>query len=251
MSNFSYPNYPTAEGYLTATSRLKYIEAAIATNVLPKEAHRIPDVVSLAASNDISRPIQFWQLYSVLGQDRILGIVRNFYERVFGDEEWFRSVFARMGDINHHVSTQAGMWLDVMGAGPVYHGGEFRLNFHHTHNAIQLMNERGAKRWVKLMVEALDASASRMTEDERVRPGINTFLTHFFDKYAADFNFSARETFGKTNSPFRRKINFLNMTEASIEALPESQLKQALIERGVSVTEFPDKRALVNKALSL
>lgn len=174
-----------------------------------------------------------------------------FYERVYDDEEWFRSVFARIGRADHHVATQSAMWLDVMGAGPAYHGGEFRLNFHHTHNAIQLMNEKGAQRWVKLMVEALDASSDFMTEDNRVRPCINTFLTHFFGKYVDDFKFNNRETFGETNPPFKRKINFLNMTESAIEALAETELKSALIDRGINVADYPDKRALVNKALSL
>jgi hypothetical protein len=105
-----------------------------------------------------------------------------------------------------------------MGAGAAYHGGEFRLKFHHTHNAFQLMNERGAQRWVKLMVETLDASVQIMTTDKRIRPRINTFL---------------------------------NMTEAAINALPKSVLKNALAERGVEVAEYPDKRSLVNKALSL
>lgn len=148
----SIAKYPTAQGYLTQTARLKYTEAAIIEKLLPKDAHRMPDIISLSAPDDMTKPIQFWQLFSMLGQDRIVGIVRNFYDRVFDDEEWFRSVFARVGGRDHHVATQAGMWLDVMGAGPYYHGGEFRLNFHHTHNAMKIMNERGAGRWVRLMV---------------------------------------------------------------------------------------------------
>lgn len=251
MSKFSYPNFPTGNGYLTERIRLNYIEKAVADNVLPKNAHRMPQIVSLSAPNDISRPIQFWQLYSVLGQDRLVAIVRNFYERVFDDEDWFRSVFARVGGVSHHINTQSAMWLDVMGAGPAYHGGEFRLSFHHTHNAIQLMNERGAKRWVKLMVETLDDSADHMTDDARVRPGINTFLTHFFGRYASEFNFSDHETFGDTNPPMKQKINFLNMTANAIEAMSETELKEALIGRGVDVAEYRNKTELVNKALSL
>jgi len=38
------------------------------------------------------------------------------------------------------------MWIDVMGGGFFYQGGEYRLNFHHTHNAFELMNEKGAQR---------------------------------------------------------------------------------------------------------
>ncbi len=251
VSNFSYPNFPTGNGYLTERIRLDYIDSAVAGNVLPGNAHRMPQIISLSAPNDITRPIQFWQLYSVLGQDRVVAIVSNFYERVFDDEDWFRSVFARVGGLNHHVHTQSAMWLDVMGAGPAYHGGEFRLNFHHTHNAIQLMNEPGAKRWVKLMVEALDDSAHHMTDDTRVRPSINTFLTHFFGRYAEEFNFTNRETFGDTNPPVRQKFNFLNMTSDAIEAMTEAELKEALVGRGVDVAKYRDKTELVNKALSL
>jgi truncated hemoglobin YjbI len=219
--------------------------------VLPDDAYRIQQIVSLSASNDVAKPIQFWQLYSVLGQDRIMHIVGNFYQRVFDDEDWFRSVFAHVGDTHHHIRTQSGMWLDVMGGGPYYHGGEFRLNFHHTHNAIQLMNEKGAQRWAKLMVESLDASADHMTTDARVRPAINTFLTHFFDKYASEFSFKNLETFGDTNPAFKRKINFLNLTSDAIEALSESELKEGLAGRGVDVTKYAHKAELVNKALNL
>ncbi|MFK5978046.1 MAG: hypothetical protein QM488_04085 [Rhizobiaceae bacterium] len=251
MNKFSYPHYSTGNGYLTESTRDKFISSAITEKLLPESAHRIAEVVSLAASNDPAKPIQFWQLYSVLGQERIVKIVANFYARIFKDEDWFRTVFERVGPMNHHINTQAAMWLDVMGAGHFYHGGDFRLNFHHTHNAIQLMNEKGAKRWVKLMVEALDDSQNHMTSDPRVRVSINTFLTHFFGKYADEFNFENHETFGDTNQPFKRKINFMNMTIDAVEALSESELKDGLIGRGIDVTQYHEKRDLVNKALSL
>ena len=88
-----------------------------------------------------------------------------------------------------------------MGGAPYYHGAEFRLNFHHVHNANSLMNEKGARRWVTLMVDALEASAPLMSDDPRVRVSLNTFLAHFFAKYAQDFNFENRETFGPINPP--------------------------------------------------
>jgi len=91
------------------------------------------------------------------------------------------------------------MWLDVMGSGPYYHGAKYRLNFHHTHNAHMLMDEKGAKSWAKLMTKALKSSQHFMTDDPRVQRSINTFLTYFFAKYANDFNFKNHEIFGKTN----------------------------------------------------
>ena len=155
LNKYNYPHYPTRNGYLTESTRGKYISAAIARKTLPENAHRMADVISLTASNDETRPIQFWQLHSVLGKDRVVRIVANFYSRVFDDEDWFRSVFERVGPLNHHINTQAAMWLDTMGGGPYYHGGDFRLKFHHTYNAPELMNEKGAKRWVVLMAKAV------------------------------------------------------------------------------------------------
>ena len=179
MTNFSYPNYPPQNGYMTETSMLKYISFAMKEKILPKNAYRVAQIISLSASNDIKKPIQFWQLYSVLGRGRIIGIVKRFYERVYDDEKWFSSVFSRIGPINHHVNTQSAMWLDVMGGGFAYHGGEYRLNFHHKHNAYELMNSHGAERWLKLMRLTLDSSEQYMTEDPRVRCSINAFLSHF------------------------------------------------------------------------
>ena len=101
------------------------------------------------------------------------------------------------------------------------------------------------------MRATLDDSASLMGDDPRVRPAINTFLAHFFVKYAADFNFQALETFGETNPPWRRKINFMTMTNAAIEALSEDELREALAGRGVDVSGYSDKQQLVDKALSL
>ena len=251
MSKLNYPIYQTKLGYLTETTRQIYITKAVASKHLPKDAHRMPEILSLKASNNMKKPIQFWQLYSVLGQDPIVGIVGGFYRRVFADEKWFQTPFARVGDVNHHIGTQASMWLDVMGGGPYYHGAEYRLNFHHTHNAHMLLDEKGARRWVKLMVQALESSQHLMTDDPRVRLSINTFLAHFFAKYASDFKFKNCENFGESNPPFRHKTNFMNMTEKSIEALSEEELHDALIARGVYLGGKLSKADLVQKALNL
>lgn len=251
MSSFSYPTYPTENGYLTEKIRSQYLKKAVANKVLPENAHRMPAIVSLCAPNDISQPIQFWQLFSVLGQDRIVTLVQSFYKRVFAEEQWFSSVFARIGGVSHHVNTQASMWIDVMGGGAYYHGGEYRLSYHHTHNAIQLMNDKGAERWVSLMVETLNDPSADMTEDQRVRPCINTFLAYFLSRYADEFNFSPQIEFGKTNGSLKRKINFMTMTDDAIEALSEGELREALEARGVDVSKLADMSALVSKAQRL
>ncbi len=199
MTTFDLPKFPTRHGYMSEAIQHAYIAQAIEKGLLPSNAHRMPEVISLTAPSNSSKPIQFWQLFSVLGQDPIVGIVKRFYERVFADEPWFTSVFERVGSLSHHVSTQASMWIDVMGGGPYYHGAEFRLRFHHTHNAMALMNDKGAERWVNLMRDTLDVSSDLMADDPRVRTSINTFLAYFMTKYADEFAFEDRHIFGETN----------------------------------------------------
>jgi len=255
MTDFNYPDYKTANGYMTDVIRNKYITFAIEADLLPSVAHRLPHVASLNASNNLDKPIQFWQLYSVLGEQRIIRIVSRFYDRVFADEPWFLSVFQKVGSKARHVSTQSSMWMDVMGGGHQYHGAEFRLNFHHTHNAMELMNARGAIRWVSLMKATLDEPSLDLTSDPRVRPALNTFLSFFMDKYADDFDFAdafeERHVFGEINQALVQRINFLNMTSDDVEALPEEALRGELAARGIDITLYPDKDALVRKALSL
>lgn len=103
MKDSIHPIHPTKPGYMTEKTQRAYIASAIAKNLLPANAYRVPDIVSLRAPDSPSRPIQFWQLYSVLGQGPIVRIVENFYERVFKDEDWFTSVFARVGGIGHQI----------------------------------------------------------------------------------------------------------------------------------------------------
>ena len=241
--------FPTQAGYMTESAQRAYIEKAVRDGVLPDQAHRMADVISLSASPDPATPIQFWQLHSVLGHEPIVRIVTAFYTRVFNDEDWFTSVFARVGDIRHHINTQASMWVDVMGGGYYYHGADYRLNFHHYHNAHDLMNDKGAERWVTLMRNTLDQSADLMTKDPRVRTSINTFLAHFMTKYADEFAFADRHLFGETNPPLNRRINFMKMTEAAIHELTEQELSDALADHGVDVSLYPTREAMVNKAL--
>ena len=248
MAQVDLPKFPTQHGYMTEKIQRDYIQAATTKGLLPAQAHRMADILSLTAPGDATKPIQFWQLYSLLGQEPIVAIVQSFYQRVFAQDDWFRSVFERVGPINHHINTQASMWVDVMGGGPYYHGAEFRLNFHHHHNAMQLMNDKGAELWSRLMLETLDHSAQHMTDDPRVRTSINTFLAFFMTKYAEDFAFENRSFFGETNPAYTRKINFMKMTEQAIEALSDAELTEALSDRGVDVSLYEGKAAKVKKA---
>jgi truncated hemoglobin YjbI len=202
MTDIPYPKFPTQQGYMTGKTQHAYIAAAIEKGLLPADARHNAAIVSLTAPSDPDTPIQFWQLFSVLGVDAIVVIVQDFYERVFADDDWFVAPFARIGGVEHHTVTQASMWADTMGGGPYYHGAEFRLSFHHTHNAMAVMNDRGAARWVVLMNETLEACADHMTDDPRVRIAINTFLTHFLGKYVVEFSLGDLGAFGEVNGVF-------------------------------------------------
>jgi truncated hemoglobin YjbI len=251
MKEHQYPPYAPSSGYMTEQIQSKYIEYAVKEKLLPVNAHRMPHVISLQASADQNKPIQFWQLYSVMGAERIIDIVTRFYNRVYTDEDWFKSVFEGISGKQHHINTQSSMWIDAMGGGHRYHGGEFRLSFHHTHNAFALMNDRGAHRWVSLMRQTLDEPGIDYTADLRVRPAVNTFLSYFMDKYAAEFNLKGYPAFGQTNPPLKRRLNFLNMTSEEIENLDEWELHEELTLRGIDTQTLNSKTALVNKALNL
>lgn len=151
----------------------------------------IPDdeARSLVADRDTSKPLYFWQLYSVLGTERIVRIVQNLYSRIAADKEepWLPNAFTRISDWDHHVATQAAFWLDAMGKGRCYHGGEGRLQFHHHHNARHVMTQQGAARWMHHMRMALDESD--LGTDPRVRDCIDAFLHARMEKYAGQFGF--------------------------------------------------------------
>lgn len=100
------------------------------------------------------------------------------------------------------------------------------------------------------MRETLDTSSDLMTNDRRVRISINTFLTHFMSKYADEFAFEDRHIFGETIPALKRRINLMKMTNETIEALSERDLREALTEQGVDVSQYPTKQALISKALS-
>ena len=251
MVKFTYPHFPSQHGYMTKDAQRAYIKSAVSNGILPADAQRMAQIVSLKAPNDPRTPIQFWQLHSVLGQDPIVQIVHDFYVRVFAQDAWFRDPFAAVGPVAHHINTQAAMWVDTMGGGPYYHGAEFRLHFHHTHNAITLMTDKGAALWTALMRDTLDANMNIMTDDPRVRISINTFLDHFMGNYMRDFSFEVPNIFGPTNPAYAQRVNFMRMTQDQIAALSEDEIRTALTELGVDTTVYRDKAALLQKALMI
>ncbi|CAB9511125.1 Bacterial-like globin [Seminavis robusta] len=147
---------------------------------------------NLVAGDDFQEPLHFWQLYSVIGEEPIHQIVTDFYTRVFDDHDdpSFRDVFTRLAPLNHHIKVQVAYWIDAMGGGRRYPGGEYRLNFHHQHNAQQVMTAQGAKRWMYHMRGALETIKF---EDPRVKPCILEFLTTKMCSYAQKFGWEFDE----------------------------------------------------------
>jgi truncated hemoglobin YjbI len=171
------------------TPALGIMTDAVRSDFLGAGPH-VEQIMSLVASSDIRQKLYIWQLFSILGKDRITELVRMFYERVFRDKEtpWFRDVFLQFGSIEYHVRTQSSMWLDVMGGGRRYVGGEKRLRQHHAKSSSILTSE-GAHRWMHHMNETLHSSSLDVTEDPRVIPCIKEFLHYYMKKYAREFDF--------------------------------------------------------------
>jgi len=183
--------YNPRHGYTTASGREDWLKDR---GIKGKEAKKISS--SLVADPDPTAPLYYWQVYSLIGPDAIYELVGDFYRRVYADDEepWFRDAFTRISGMDHHVATQAGFWIDTMGGGRTYHGGDYRLNFHHTHNAREVMTARGAQRWMHHMSRTLN-SFDFSRYDARVKACIVDFLATKMRKYASQHNwkFSAKD----------------------------------------------------------
>ena len=187
--------FSSGKGYATDQGRMDWLRA-----------HGLAErdvSTSLDANPDPSAPLYYWQIHSLLGPRRIEDLVTNFYRRVYADFEdtHFRTAFTQISGIEHHIATQTAFWIDVMGGGRAYHGGDFRLNFHHTHNAASVMNAAGATRWMYHMGNAL-CETNFSDVDARIKPCIVDFLRVKMKKYAsqhgwrfneADFDFVHRD----------------------------------------------------------
>ena len=181
------PRHHTKCGYATEQGRKDWLVAHGVT-----QAKDIAAVTkSFEADRNPQEKLYYWQLFSLLGLDRIHAMVTLFYQRVYADNEalWFRDAFTRISDMDHHITTQTQFWVDVMGGGKYYHGGDYRLNFHHTHNADAVMNARGAQRWMHHMRLAVadnerNPATAFAAIDKRILPCLKDFLRTKMLKYA-------------------------------------------------------------------
>ena len=180
----NYPNFVPNYGNLTEKIMKEFI-----LNFYHKQTLENKEITSLIASNDLTKPLYFWQLYSILGENYIEDLIRLFYTNLFKDtkNKWFTDEFIEIGSIEYHVRGQKKFWLDVMGGGEYYTGGEKKL--HNYHKLVKnIMTNEGANLWMKHMNDALDEMT--YNEDVRVRKCMDVFLKYFMTKYAIEFDFN-------------------------------------------------------------
>ena len=181
---FNYPNYVPNYGNLTEKIMKEFI-----LNYYHKEALDNKEITSLIATNDITKPLYFWQLYSILGEVYIEDLIRLFYTKLFKDNKnkWFSDEFIEIGSIEYHVKGQKKFWLDIMGGGECYTGGEKKLNYYHK-LVKNIITTKGANIWMYHMDNALNKMD--FSNDKRIRKCIDVFLNHFMIKYAVEFDFN-------------------------------------------------------------
>jgi len=180
----NYPNFVPNYGNLTEKIIKEFI-----LNFYHKQTLENKEITSLIASNDPTKPLYFWQLYSILGEKYIEDLIRLFYTKLFKDtkNKWFTDEFIEIGSIEYHVRGQKKFWLDIMGGGEYYTGGEKKL--HNYHKLVKnIMTNEGARVWLKHMNDALDEMI--YNDDVRVRKCIDVFLNYFMTKYAIEFDFN-------------------------------------------------------------
>ena len=176
-------------GYATRESRQEWFETHGKPLPGGDERRELPADMLTANTDDPSAQLFYWQLYSLLGSDRIVALVRRFYERVFdSDDPSFKQAFVQVAGLEHHVETQASYWIDAMGGGKQYHGAGYRLKFHHENNAKQVMNAEGATMWMHYMTLTLEEFEPVFRAiDRRITPCIVDFLETKMKKYAKQF----------------------------------------------------------------
>ena len=183
-------SFTPIEGFLTQIIKNEYIKYLIEKKELIDTCVD-KNVLSLHASDNTSSTLYFWQLYSILGEKPILELITNFYTRVFNDNEkpWFRDFFKELGTLEYHIKGQTNFWLDTMGAGKYYKGAEKRLKFKHE-LAREIMTTKAANRWLHHMVLALKDTYDRLSQDPRIIPCLEKFLSFFMNRYSLEFDFN-------------------------------------------------------------
>lgn len=174
-------------GYTTCILRKEFMET------IHPDLREDPKIITLNGHENDTNNLYFWQLYSILGEDRITQLITDFYENVFNDTEdqFFSKVFKEFGTLEYHIKGQTNFWLDAMGGGKRYPGGEYRIKRHHD-LAKKIMNLKGALRWLQHMKNSLNKATTDLTDDPRVKPCIIEFINFFMKKYGEEYQFKAK-----------------------------------------------------------
>lgn len=184
--------YRSSCGYATMQGREDWLKSHGYDRI---KANTISE--SLVADPDPQAPLYYWQIYSLTGPEPIISLVQSFYGRVYEDRGnmWFRNAFTRISGMDHHIATQAAFWVDSMGGGRKYHGGNNRLNFHHFNNADDVMTAEGATLWMSYMRIALQEHEDIFNSiDTRIFPCLVDFLHTKMKQYASDHGWKFRES---------------------------------------------------------
>lgn len=192
-------------GFLTKMFRDEFIIEQLVNKSI--KIDDLEHITSLNASENKTDPIYFWQLYNILGEAPIEFLITKFYKKVLNDNEapWFRDEFIDLGNLEHHVKGQANFWLDIMGGGQRYVGGQKLL--HNKHLLVKnIMTSRGAERWMKHMEDSLkEITISPEFKDKRIFVCIYDFLDFFMNKYSIEFDFNFYNFF-KSNVFMKSKM---------------------------------------------
>lgn len=152
------------------------------------------EITGLYASDDLSKTLYFWQIYSIIGPEPIRKLITVFYTSIFNSttDLWFKEEFEDLGPLKHHIDRQTEFWLDVMGGGPLYKANMKKL--HMKHKLVKnIMTEKGANMWLHYMINAINIVREDLCVDRRIIPCLIDFLNFFMLKYAHEFDFNFYE----------------------------------------------------------
>ena len=97
-------------GFLTDYYRTEYIKSNLTLGAFKEE-----QIMSLNYKVNTSKRLYFWQLFSILGEERIHNFIQKFYESIFNDinDVYFSNTFKKLGTIEYHIFGQQNFWLDM------------------------------------------------------------------------------------------------------------------------------------------
>ena len=181
-------------GNLTNKIRYEYLDLYIKQNKLLPIIFENSEITGLYASDDLSKTLYFWQIYSIIGPEPIRKLITVFYTSIFNSttDLWFKEEFEDLGPLKHHIDRQSEFWLDVMGGGPLYKANMKKL--HMKHKLVEnIMTEKGANKWMYFMINAINTLKEDLCVDRRIIPCLIDFLNFFMLKYAHEFDFNFYE----------------------------------------------------------